>query len=63
MTFFDDPSLKVACPMCGARRGERCKLHSGGPRFESHRDRIDVAKDHRIKIVRLLEALPGVGKS
>ncbi len=29
----------VPCPTCGVRPGERCILHSGAPRTESHVDR------------------------
>ena len=31
--------LSVCCPTCGVPTGERCVLHSGGPRFEPHVDR------------------------
>jgi len=31
--------LSVACPTCGAAPKEVCKLHSGTPRIEPHRDR------------------------
>ena len=41
-----DVSLKFACPICGAQPQEKCELNSGGPRFESHRERRDVARDH-----------------
>jgi len=29
----------IPCPTCGAGVGERCVLHSGGPRSEPHVDR------------------------
>jgi len=29
----------VPCPTCGVAAGERCLLHSGGPRSEPHVDR------------------------
>jgi hypothetical protein len=29
----------VACPVCGAAAGERCRLQSGFPRAEPHSDR------------------------
>lgn len=29
----------VPCPTCGVPAGERCLLHSGSPRSESHVDR------------------------
>ncbi|MHB8503158.1 MAG: zinc finger domain-containing protein [Candidatus Acidiferrales bacterium] len=29
----------VPCPTCGVAAGERCVLHSGAPRSESHVDR------------------------
>jgi hypothetical protein len=38
-------SLAVSCPTCGAAPGERCELSSGQPRYESHRDRREIAKD------------------
>jgi hypothetical protein len=40
-----DPSLNFECPVCGAAPHERCETNSGTPRFESHRERRDVAKD------------------
>ncbi len=33
------PALKVRCPTCGAKPGERCELSTGLPRTEPHRDR------------------------
>jgi hypothetical protein len=33
----------VACPTCGVSAGERCVLHSGGPRSETHVERKLVA--------------------
>jgi hypothetical protein len=43
-----DKSLNFACPICGAQPQEKCELNSGTPRFESHRERRDTAKDvHR----------------
>ena len=32
-------TLSVPCPTCGAATNEVCKLHTGAPRTESHRDR------------------------
>jgi predicted RNA-binding Zn-ribbon protein involved in translation (DUF1610 family) len=40
-----DGSLKFVCPVCGAKPQERCKMNSGMPRLESHRERRDVSKD------------------
>jgi hypothetical protein len=31
--------ISVPCPTCGAAVGERCVLHSGGLRSESHLER------------------------
>ena len=33
------PALKVRCPICGAKPGEKCELSIGLPRTEPHRDR------------------------
>ena len=41
-----DASLDFVCPVCGANPRERCEMHSGAPRFESHVERWDIAKDH-----------------
>lgn len=35
--------LTVPCPTCGATTGERCKINSGQPRYESHQNRSSVA--------------------
>jgi len=35
----------VPCPTCGVGVGERCVLHSGGPRSEPHVDRKLAAAD------------------
>jgi len=35
----------VRCPTCGVGIGERCVLHSGGPRLEPHVDRKLAAAD------------------
>jgi|ERR1035438_10335356 hypothetical protein len=39
-----------ACPACGAKPQEACRLHGGGPRFQSHTDRYDVAQDHQMRM-------------
>jgi hypothetical protein len=41
-----DYSLNFACPTCGANPHEKCELNSGTPRFVSHVERWDIAKDH-----------------
>jgi hypothetical protein len=41
-----DYSLNFACPTCGADPQEKCELNSGTPRFASHVERWDIAKDH-----------------
>lgn len=41
-----DLSLNVMCPICGAGPQEKCELSSGAPRFESHVERWDIAKDY-----------------
>jgi hypothetical protein len=41
-----DYSLNFACPTCGANPQEKCELNSGIPRFVSHVERWDVAKDY-----------------
>jgi hypothetical protein len=40
-----DNSLTVSCPICGAAPTEKCELHSGFDRFESHRERRDIAAE------------------
>jgi hypothetical protein len=46
MTLSVDASLEFVCPICGAALQERCEMHSGTPRFESHVERWDIVKDH-----------------
>jgi hypothetical protein len=41
-----DLSLNFNCPICGAAPQEKCELNSGTPRFQSHVERLDIAKDH-----------------
>jgi hypothetical protein len=41
-----DVSLDFVCPICGANPQERCEMLSGTPRFESHVERWNIAKDH-----------------
>jgi len=38
-----DPA-QTPCPICGAAAGERCELHSGALRDQSHEVRKEVAK-------------------
>jgi hypothetical protein len=49
MTNQNDPSLDFECPICGAVPKEKCTLYSGGPRFESHLERHDIAEDRNFK--------------
>jgi hypothetical protein len=44
----------VPCPICGVYAGQRCVLHSGGPRTEPHVDRKLLAMEP----VELKKALP-----
>jgi hypothetical protein len=44
MTITDN-SLNFVCLICGAQPQEKCELNSGQPRFASHRERRDTAKD------------------
>jgi len=44
MTLSVDASLEFVCPICGAALQERCEMHSGTPRFESHVERWDIVK-------------------
>lgn len=39
--------------MCRVRTGEQCELSSGILRFDSHSDRIHIARDREDKIDRL----------
>jgi hypothetical protein len=48
-----DPSLTVACPTCRARTGEQCELSPSILRFESHKDRIHIARNREDRIDRL----------
>jgi hypothetical protein len=38
-------ALSVPCPTCGVSPGEQCKLASGEPRNNPHRDRRLNARD------------------
>jgi hypothetical protein len=44
-----DISLKFDCPTCGAGPQEACELNSGTPRFASHVERWDIAKQYQPK--------------
>jgi hypothetical protein len=37
--------LAIRCPTCGAAPGKKCKLSTGQPRAEPHRDRRLIAAD------------------
>ena len=50
-----DLSLDFDCPTCGANPQEVCELISGQPRFASHVERYDIARDR----LRGLEPEPG----
>ena len=39
-----------ACPTCGAKPEEACKMNNGGSRFQSHSERYYVAQDHQVQI-------------
>jgi len=41
--------LTVVCPVCGARRGKRCKSEDGVEPRRSHLPRIDLAKKRASK--------------
>src|SRR5246127_5867282 len=41
------PALKVRCPTCGAKPGEKCELSTGLPRTEPHRDRRLAALENK----------------
>lgn len=41
-----DISLNFDCPRCGAAPHEKCELNTGAPRFASHVERWDIAKDY-----------------
>jgi hypothetical protein len=43
---ISDLSLDFVCPTCGADPQEKCEMNSGTPRFESHLERWDIAKNH-----------------
>jgi hypothetical protein len=44
--LHNDLSLNFTCPICAAAPDEKCELNSGTPRFESHTERMDIAKDY-----------------
>jgi hypothetical protein len=44
-----DISLNFDCPTCGAGPQEKCELNSGAPRFASHAERWDIAKQYQPK--------------
>jgi hypothetical protein len=39
-----------ACPTCGAKPEEACRLNGGGPRFQSHTERYDIAQEHQLRM-------------
>jgi len=45
MKVTEKQVLRVPCPTCGAKRGEKCELNTGMPRTEPHRDRRLVAAE------------------
>jgi hypothetical protein len=57
-----DKSLSFVCPICGAQPQEKCELNSGTPRFESHRERRDIAKDAEAAARKVKATLPEDGK-
>jgi hypothetical protein len=40
-----DRTLDFPCPVCDARRGERCRVQRGVIRFEPHSARTDLANE------------------
>jgi len=40
-----DSALDFTCPICDAKRGERCHVQPGVIRFESHSERAFLADD------------------
>jgi hypothetical protein len=44
----DGTSLNFVCPVCGAQPGGKCKLRTGGPRLNSHFERLWIARDHEL---------------
>ncbi len=53
-----DQLSSVPCPTCGASVGQRCVLHSGGPRSEPHVDRkLSAAEAMENKRFRRIQAL------
>jgi hypothetical protein len=53
----DDSSLEVDCPVCDAKRKERCHIQPGVVRFESHLDRMEYANERKVQALDLDEVL------
>ena len=53
-----DVSLQIPCPICGAAPDEKCELHSGYERFESHRERRDLIRDLELRPEGSKDAIP-----
>jgi hypothetical protein len=49
----------VPCPTCGVSPGQRCLMHSGGPRSEPHLDRkLSAAEAFESKRIRPVTKRP-----
>jgi len=53
-----EQALKVRCPTCGAKPGEKCELSTGLPRTDPHRNRRLVGLEKRLPPGRFLTPLP-----
>jgi len=52
-----DLSLSVPCTLCGAAKGRRCKLQTGGVRSESHLRRRQRADEKLARVSKLRKKL------
>jgi hypothetical protein len=48
MTITEKQALAVRCPTCGAKPSEKCKLITGEPRTDAHRDRRLVVSEKEV---------------
>jgi len=45
-----DPALAFTCPVCDAKKGERCHVQPGVIRFEPHEERIDRSDKATVRL-------------
>lgn len=60
MKVSEKQALKVRCPTCGAKPGEKCELGTGVPRTNPHRDRRLAASDTTLSLNTKTDPLLGL---